>query len=255
MFRQEQARGHAGKLQRSDVELIEVKRAEDPLLVDVAELLAHTFSDPNTVLGLDRLQEFVAANESNTERSFHVLGAREDNHVVGLSVFSYVPASNCGFSEYIVVARSTRGSGLGRALFDRRKAILDEHARRAGHKRCRGLFIETDNPSRAHPEHQTAELETAMDPMERLRVFLHLGFWRVDVPYVQPPLAAGKQPVDYLDLLFAPWDGDVRQISTRVVLDTVQPIWASWTPSQYEEHLAHLARRLGAGPVALQPLL
>jgi acetyltransferase (GNAT) family protein len=235
-------------------ELIEVERPEDPRLVGVAELMAATFADPNVVLGLERLQEFLAANEWNTERRFHVLGAREGEQIVGLSVFSYVRASNCGFSEYIVVARGARGVGLGRRLFDRRKAILDADARHAGRKRCRGLFIEADDPRRVPWEHVTAERETAIDPVERRRIFAHLGFWRVDVPYVHPPLAAGKAAVDYLDLLFAPWDGRERGISAQVVLDTLRPIWSAWARREYEAYLARLARYLGGRSIALRPL-
>ena len=236
-------------------ELIEVERPEDPLLVGVAELMAATFADPNVVLGLDRLQEFLAANERNTERRFHVLSARAGEQVVGLSVFSYVPASNCGFSEYIVVARGVRGGGLGRRLFDRRKAILDADARLAGRQRCRGLFIEADDPRRVPLEHVTAERGTAIDPVERRRIFAHLGFWLVDVPYVQPPLAAGKAAVTYLDLLFAPWNSNERGISAHVVLATLRPIWGAWARHEYEAYLARLARYLGGRSIALRPLL
>ena len=31
-------------------------------------------------------------------------------------------------------------------------------------------------------------------------------FRRVKVPYIQPPLATNKQPIDYMDLLFAAWN-------------------------------------------------
>src|SRR5262249_24560175 len=145
-------------------------------------------------------QEFLAANAWNWgTRDFHVVAACDDaQQVVGLSVFSYVPASNCGFSEYIVVAREVRGTGLGRALFDRRKAILDAGARLAGRPRCRGLFIEAEDPRRMPPEHVTVEQETAIDPVEGQRIVQHLGFWRVEVPYVQPPLAEDKEAVEYL---------------------------------------------------------
>jgi hypothetical protein len=218
-------------------------------------MMAATFADPNVVLGLDRLQEFLAGNERNTERRFHVLSARGGEQVVGLCVFSYVRASNCGFSEYIVVALSARRTGLGRKLFDRRKAILDADARRAGHKHCRGLFIEADDPRRVPPEHVTAERETAIDPVERRRIFAHLGFWRVDVPYVQPPLAAGKAAVDYLDLLFAPWDGNERDLSPHALLDTLRPTWGAWAPREYEDYLARLVRYLSDQSIALRPLL
>ena len=46
-------------------------------LVKVAALLATTFADPNTVLGLDRLREFLASNRPGAARQFHVLVAHE----------------------------------------------------------------------------------------------------------------------------------------------------------------------------------
>jgi GNAT superfamily N-acetyltransferase len=229
------------------VQFIEVVRADDPLLALTAELLAATFDDPNIVLGLDRIQEFLTAT---TDRSFHVLCALRHHVVVGLSIFSYVPASNCGFSEYIVVAPELRGSGLGRALFDRRKSILDSSAHAHGVERCHGLFIETDTASGTAP----AEPDTSMDPLLRLRIFAHLGFKRVDVRYVQPPLAPGKQPVEYLDLLFAPWTGDGLGVPARAVLDTVRPIWRSWAPHDYQPHYARLRGAMTRKCIPLHPL-
>ena len=231
------------------MQLIEVLRADDPLLAPTADLLATTFDDPDIVLGLDRMQEFLAAP---SDRSFHVLCALRHHEVVGLSIFSYVPASNCGFSEYIVVAPEQRGTGLGRALFDRRKSILDASAHARGVDRCRGLFIETDSASGPPP----LKPDTSMDPLLRLRIFAHLGFKRVDVRYVQPPLAPGKQAVEYLDLLFAPWTEDPHLgVPARAVLDTVLPVWRGWAPHDYQQHFARLSSAMTRECVPLHPLL
>ncbi|HEV7662779.1 MAG TPA: hypothetical protein VGQ62_04530, partial [Chloroflexota bacterium] len=184
-----------------------VTSPDDPRLAELSRLLESVFADPNTVLGLDRLQAFVRADPSAARRRFSVLVAVDAarDTVIGGSVFSYVPKSNCGFSEYIVADSTRRGTGLGRRLFERRKALLDEQARAYGHPACGGLFIEADNPDRTPADLVDAERETALDPRERLRLFDHLGFRKVDVPYVQPPLGNGKQPIAYLDLLFASW--------------------------------------------------
>src|SRR5947208_175451 len=72
------------------------------------------------------------------------------------------------------------------------------------------------------------ERATAMDAAERLRVFAHLGFFRVALLYVQPPLGEGKEPVTYLDLLFAPWhEGALAasKVPTEWVLGTLGPVW------------------------------
>ena len=221
--------------------LTSVSDPDSPRLVEVAHLLQAVFADPNTVLGLDRLREFLAANAVVPERSFHVHAALgSDDQVVGATVFSYVPRSNCGFSEYIVSRPDVRGQGIGRRLFDARKRQLDEAARAAGHAGCHGLFIEADSPERTPAALLEAERETGLDARERLRLFAHLGFLRVDVEYVQPPLGPGKQAVPYLDLLFAPWrENAFAEIPSNWMVETVTPIWAAWSPGTRPPALPH----------------
>jgi GNAT superfamily N-acetyltransferase len=242
-------RGHAG----AHLKLSQVARPDDPRLAAFAALLERTFPDPDSVLGLDRIQQFLTEPGA---RTFNVLVAEDgDSRVLGGSVFSYVARANCGFSEYLVLEPSLRGRGLGRQLFDGRRAILDGLARECGHVRCRGLFIEVDSPERTPPELLAAERESSLDAYERLRLFDHLGFSKVDVPYVQPPLGPGKQPVDYLDLLFAAWEPPMRVIPVDWILQTLEPIWTAWAPSSVEAHLARLRQRIGSARlVSLDPL-
>jgi len=237
--------------------LKQIESPDDPDLARLSALMDVTFADPNIVLGLDRMQEFLAANRPGAARRFCVLVANDPvrDGVLGGSVFSYVARSGCGFSEYIVVDRPARGMGLGRLLFDARKEVLDKEARRDGHGACYGLFIETDNPLRLPADLAAIERETAMEAWERLRLFDHLGFRRVDVAYVQPPLAPDKQPIDYLDLLFAPWrvDAPASAIPAQWVLDTLEPIWSAWAPTLAADHLARLRQRITGEDVALLP--
>jgi GNAT superfamily N-acetyltransferase len=242
-------RGDAG----AHLRLSAVARPDDPRLVALAALLERTFPDPDSVLGLDRIQQFLS---QQGERIFNVLVAEgSDGRVQGGSVFSYVPRSNCGFSEYLVLEPEMRGRGVGRKLFDRRREILDGLAHQCGHVRCRGQFIEVDSPERTPPELLAAERESSLDAHERLRLFGHFGFLKVDVPYVQPPLGPGKQPVDYLDLLFAPWEIPMGVIPVEWIVQTLEPIWNAWTPEGAPGHLAHLRQRIGpARLVSLRPL-
>ena len=240
-------------------QLKQIESPDDPDLADLSALMNVTFPDPNTVLGLDRMREFLAANRPGAARRFFVLVATDptrDGAVVGGTVFSYVARSTCGFSEYIVVDRLARGTGLGRRLFDARKEVLDAAARRNGFAGSSGLFIEADNPERLPADFAAIERETALDAWERLRLFDHLGFRRADVPYVQPPLASDKLPIDYLDLLFAPWQvgSTPSSIPTRWVLDTLEPIWSAWAPATAADHLARLRQRIPGEEVALRAL-
>ena len=226
------------------VALEQVIHPDDPRLAALSRLLNQTFPDPNSVLGLDRIQEFLTANAADGPRHFCVLVAsRNPPGVIGGTIFSYVQKSNCGFSEYLVLDRAFRAKGLGRGLFERRKAILDALAGRHAQAACRGLFIEVDNPHRTPAELAKAERETSLEATERLRLFEHLGFRRVDIAYVQPALAADKAPVNYLDLLFAAWDAGVAhlgRIPSEWIVDTVEAIWSAWTPKTYARHLADL---------------
>ncbi len=234
-------------------QLDEITRPDDPRLGDVAALLERTFPDPNSVLGLDRLREFLSERRKDDWREFHVLVARSGTpaHVVGVSIFSYVPRSNCGFSEYLVVDQPLRGQGAGRALFDRRKTVLDAGALRHGREACSGLFIEADSPWRTPPALLATE---SIDASERLRVFDHLGFRRVAIDYVQPPLAPDKAPVDHMDLLFAAWRPDPHgdAIATDWIFATLEAVWSAWAPSVADECLARLRQQVhGARVIAL----
>ena len=154
--------------------------------------------------------------------------------------------------------KDLHGEGIGRQLVDARRASLDAQAQQLGHATCRGLFIEADNPERTPAAMQARERATAMDSLARLRLFDHLGFLRVDLAYVQPSLGPGKQPVTYLDLLFAPWDEQVardRQVPADWVYRTLGPIWDNWAFTDGEPHAATLRKRLGESPLALLPLL
>ena len=234
-----------------------ITRPDDARLAAFAALLMRTFSDPNSVLGLDRMQQFLAEDPAATGRNFNVLVAEDSGQLIGGSVFSYVPASNCGFSEYLVLDRAARGHGLGRKLFDQRSALLDRYANPHGHVRCRGLFIEVDSPERTPPEMLAAEQESSIDAVERLRIFGHLGFKRVDVAYVQPPLDADKQSVDYLDLLFVPsaWSLPMGVIPVEWILKTLEPIWTAWTPALAPQYLSEFHKRIGSARlVSLLPV-
>jgi GNAT superfamily N-acetyltransferase len=231
---------------------------QDAALRELSRLLYAVFADPDVVLDLERMRDFLSHNDASADRHFCVLVAEEDAALLGGTVFSYVPASNCGFSEYLVVRKDRHGQGLGRQLVDARRAELDDLARQAGQAACRGVFIEADNPQRTPAALQLQERETAMDTVARLRVFAHLGFRRVDMAYIQPSLGSGKQPVPYLDLLFAPWDevvGEAERVPAEWVYRTVGPIWDSWAPDSLRSHWCILREQLGDTSLALAPLL
>jgi GNAT superfamily N-acetyltransferase len=237
-------------------ELIQITKVTDKLIGELADLMLATFADPNIILSDNRIREFLTAQQSRS-RTFHVLTLVDGDRLVGGTIFSYMPESNCGFSEYMVLHRDYRGKGLGRQLFAGRKAVLDEQARLHGLSGAYGLFIEVENPTRTPQEYIEQERVTAMDAVDRWRVWHRMGFYRTALPYVQPPLGPGKEPIYYMDLLFAPWDPGALasgRIPRKWVLGTVTPIWQGWAPDSYQTFLDWLDKRLEGPTVALMPL-
>jgi GNAT superfamily N-acetyltransferase len=230
---------------RLSLSLSEVSRADDPRLAELSALLHRTFPDPNTVLGLDRMQAFLSANTSGGPRWFSVLVAEQPGQpVVGGCIFSYVPRANCGFSEYLVLDPNHRGQGVGRMLVERRRAVLDAQAVRNGHTACHGVFIEADNPRRTPQHLLEAEHITSLDAGVRLELFHHLGFRRVDVAYVQPPLERDKRAIGYMDLLFAPTESERSSLPSEWLFAALEAIWSAWAPEMFSIYLAALQRQV-----------
>lgn len=237
-----------------DIALAEIRHPDDPHLPALHRLMAQLFVDPNLVFALDRLQEFVSHARS-PDRCFHILTARREDELLGGTIFSYLPGSACGFSEYVMLAEGARGRGLGRALFEERRRILDADAATCGQSRCAGLFIETESPVRTPPAILAQEAAVSLDPWERWRIFAHLGFRRCDCPYVHVPLGPGQAPVDYLDLLFAPWaPAAPAAVPSARIRAALAPMWQRWVPHRLAEAQARFDRLVGDREVALFPL-
>lgn len=237
----------------------EVADPGDPDIDRFAALLAATFADENIQLGGDRMRQFLAASPGPAH-SVHLVLAKAGHAVVGGTLFSSVAETGAGFSEYMLLARSARGLGLSRRLFDLRREVLDRQARLwgLGFPGATGLFIEVESPERTPAAYAQAEAITAMDISERRRYFHHMGFRRLDVAYQQPPLAEGKAPVDYLDLLFMPWAPDIAhldRIDPIYLVQSVAPTFERWAPTVAQGALAALRARCADRPVRLVPLV
>lgn len=192
------------------VEFKEVVDPADRHIDDFAVLLRTTFADENICLSSERMREFLPALPG-PERSFYLVVLLAGARVPGGTLFSCSVATGAGFSEYMVLSPQLRGQGISRRLFEYRRQVLDRQARHFGHPRAPGLLIEVENPERTPAEYVARERESAMDVVERPRYFSHLEYLRLDFDYVQPPLGQGQAPVEYLDLLFHPWDPAIQE--------------------------------------------
>ncbi len=124
----------------------------------------------------------------------HVIVCAADDEarvLIGGVIGEYYRESRAGLVTYIAVAPDRRRLGVGRQLMN---AALNVLALDAGPGDF-PVFAEVEIPERAP---KTAG--GGIDLWARLRAIQRFGFAKTELPYVQPSLAPGKPPVDWLCL-------------------------------------------------------
>lgn len=122
-----------------------------------------------------------------------VLAALNGDLLVGLSIFKHLAEVSLGYLWYLCVRESTRGSGIGRRLYNRTLEALIESTQGYGLK---GLIFEVGRlDSEPHPIYG--------DPIRRIRFYERLGARLIlGYDYCQPPIPPhGPVP---LQLMFHP---------------------------------------------------
>lgn len=115
--------------------------------------------------------------------------------------FERYPATGCGLLTYLVVAPHARGRGVGRLLVEDALAVLHD---------APAVYGEVNDPA-------TQQREPALVAARRLAMFERWGAQLVDLPYVQPPLAAGLAPDPTLRLIA--WGDRSPALAARFVAE------------------------------------
>ncbi|HTT11417.1 MAG TPA: hypothetical protein VMG60_11050 [Burkholderiaceae bacterium] len=127
--------------------------------------------------------------------NFHILVAQQHGLPLGGSVFDYLAGPNAGVIEFLFTRADLRACGYGSALLAETVHALRADARRARAGRLKAIVAEMNDPFRR------SAIPDEMDPFERAAIWGRWGFSKLDVPYVQPALSAGKRPVHNLTLV------------------------------------------------------
>lgn len=104
--------------------------------------------------------------------------------------------------NFLVVRDTLRGVGIAFDLLNLVEAELLQFARQHTDQKTHKAFmtIEMNNPHRMTTEQLDADATAAlMDPQDRTIWWEKQGFYRLDLPYVQPALASGGEACRYLD--------------------------------------------------------
>jgi GNAT superfamily N-acetyltransferase len=103
---------------------------------------------------------------------------------LGGVLFSYLPAIDCGYVSYLVVAQLLRDRGIGTQILAETHRYLDDEAARVGHAPVRGIFTELEREDPGNP-----------DTFRRFRFWARNGVRPLAVDWRYPALHGGQPPV------------------------------------------------------------
>jgi GNAT superfamily N-acetyltransferase len=226
----------------------EVTDPHDPAIAGFDTVQRQVYFDPGALIPTRLFGRMLASGEGERRNFFVVAEDDAQGRVLGGTFFHYLAAAGTGFSSFMGVAREARGRGIARQLHTARFEVL-QHAASGS---LPGVFIDVVNPTRLSQREVERDHAVGSDPWQRLRIFGHLGFRRVDVRYEQPVGGPNGGPVTSLDLLFcptppaadAPLAAPVLDIPTRLVTATLEAYWTPWLGArEAARHAEALAAR------------
>ncbi|WP_213587390.1 GNAT family N-acetyltransferase [Paenibacillus sp. J2TS4] len=169
-----------------------ITHIEDPLFRQMHQLMQNVFP-PEEVL------EFDLWKEPLEDPGIRVFVAVHEGKVVGATEYRYYEDFNVAMTDFTIIG----AAGLGIGPFLARKRMEDLHSLAAhNEQQLSGMFAEIYDPYRV--EHYEFGGIKPMDPYVRREVLSHLGYQRLDFPYVHPSWNNDGEAVTGLDLCFLP---------------------------------------------------
>ncbi|OKP75277.1 GNAT family acetyltransferase [Paenibacillus sp. P3E] len=195
------------------MEYTRITSVADPLFRQVHHLLSEVFP-PEEVL------EFSLWKEPLEDPGIRVFAAVHDGAVVGTTEYRYYTDWNVAMTDFTIIGRE--GLGIGRFLAQSRLKDLKKLAAGNG-KELFGMFAEIYDPYRV--EYAFGGIKP-MDPFVRREVLSHLGYKRMDFPYVHPSWQGDGEAVSGLDLCFMPGNEDLGQVKASLIADFLTRYYA-----------------------------
>jgi hypothetical protein len=188
------------------MEFTRITNINDPLFKQMHELMQVVFP-PEEVL------EFDLWKEPLEDPGIRVFVAVHEGKVVGATEFRYYDDFNVAMTDFTIIGQA--GLGIGPFLAHNRAKDLNELASANG-KKLKGMFAEIYDPYRV--DHYEFGGVKPMDPYVRREVLSHLGYKRLDFPYVHPSWNNDGEAVEGLDLSFLPMDTNPDQLETDFIV-------------------------------------
>jgi hypothetical protein len=196
------------------MEFTRIMNINDPLFKQMHELMQNVFP-PEEVL------EFDLWKEPLEDPGIRVFVAVHEGKVVGATEYRYYEDFNVAMTDFTIIGQA--GLGIGPFLANNRAKDLTELATANG-KKLKGMFAEIYDPYRV--DHYEFGGVKPMDPYVRREVLSHLGYKRLNFPYVHPSWNNDGEAVEGLDLSFLPMDSNPDQLETDLIVSFLKDYYA-----------------------------
>ncbi|UFJ41130.1 GNAT family N-acetyltransferase [Brevibacillus humidisoli] len=223
------------------MDYVRITSIEDPLFAKMHQLMQDVFP-PEEVLAFDLWKEPLE------DPGIRVFVAVHDGNVVGATEYRYYEDMHVAMTDFTIIGQA--GLGIGRFLARKRMDDLTALAAACG-KPLYGMFAEIYDPYRVE-EHQFGGIKP-MDPYVRREVLSHLGYKRLDFPYVHPSWNNDGQPVTGLDLCFLPSEEETNQLDAKLIVDFLTRYY-SVLPNKPQEWHQMIEALSSKESVALLPI-
>lgn len=213
---------------------------EDPLFAKMHRLMQEVFP-PEEVLAFDLWKEPLE------DPGIRVFVAVREDEVVGATEYRYYEDFNVAMTDFTIIGKP--GLGIGRFLYQKRQKDLAALAAESGNQLF-GMFAEIYDPYRVE-DHEFGGVKP-MDPFVRREVLSHLGYKRIDFPYVHPSWNNDGEAVAGLDLCFQPTNDELSELQTELIVKFLRRYY-SVLPNKPKEWLEMIEQLEAKNSVALLP--
>lgn len=179
---------------------------KDPLFKQMYQLMQDVFPP-------EEVMEFAFWKKPLEDPEIRIFVAVHEGKVVGATEYHYYEDLNVAMTHFTVIGQA--GLGIGRFLVQKRLEDLNALAAANG-KQLFGMFAEIYDSYRV--EHHEFGGVKPMNPYVRREVLAHLGYKRLDFPYVQPSWNHEGKAVTELDLCFLPAENNVHELQTELIV-------------------------------------
>jgi len=213
------------------MEFIRITNINDPLFAKLHTLLGEIFP-PEEVL------EFELWKEPLEDPGIRVFVAVHEGEVVGATEYRYYPGWSIAMTDFTIIGKP--GLSIGRFLAQQRQMDLNRLAEESGEVLIGG-FAEIYNPYMTNAEFDFGGV-MPMNPYVRREVLSHLGYKRIDFPYVHPSWKNDGEAVSGLDFCFMPTDETLNEIPSSLVAEFLKTYYSvlSNKPQQWLDMIGKL---------------